>query len=281
MELMPKNASLIVALVLCGGLTAPARAADDPVSRSPECCQRENAQIARWQQNADRLYARFKPREAAGELQKVLTLDPANFAALIKLARAYIDIGDHIAENGSDSKERKMKEYIKAEDYARRAVKVDPSSTWGHFWVAASLGNIAMVSPVEKQLDLAGDIRDAVEESIACDPQNGLAYHIYGVWHRKLAELSQGQRILAGVFYGRSPPSGSLQKSIEYLKKAVELNPTVILSRLELARSYIAVRDFADARALLNSVPALPIQFSDDAKHKEESAQLLQQIQDS
>ena len=281
MALMQKTASLILVLVLCGGLTPTARAADGPGGRSAECCQRENPQIARWQQNADRLYARFKAREAAGELHKVLEIDGDNFPALIKLARAYIDIGDHIVENGSDSKERKMKEYVKAEDYARRAVKVNPSSTWGYFWVAASLGNIAVVSPVEKQLDLAGEIRDAVEESIARDPQNGAAYHIYGVWHRKLAELGQGKRILAGVFYGRSPPTGSLQQSIEYLKKAVALNPTAIISRLELARSYIAVEDFADARAMLKSVPALPIQFSDDAKHKEESAQLLQQIKDS
>src|SRR4029078_3383837 len=142
------------------------------------------------------------------------------------------------------------------------------SSTWGHFWVAAALGNIAMVSPVEKQVDLAGEIRDAVEESIARDPQNGLAYHIYGVWHRKLAALGQGRRILAGVFYGRSPPRGRLQKSVENLRKPVALNPTVILSRLELARSYVAVQDFPDARAMLKSIPALPIQFSDDAKHR-------------
>lgn len=281
MELVQKTASLILVLVLFGGFMPTARAADGPERRTAECCERENAQIAGWQQNADRLYARFKPREAAGELHRVLEIAPDNFAALIKLARAYIDIGDHIAEDGSDSKERKMEEYAKAEDYARRAVKVDPGSTWGHFWVAASLGNIAMISPVEKQLDLADEIRDAVEESIARDPQNGLAYHIYGVWHRKLAELGQGKRILAGMFYGRSPPSGSLQKSIEYLKKAVALNPTVILSRLELARSYIAIQDFADARAMLQSVAELPIQFSDDAKHKKESAQLLQQIKGS
>jgi tetratricopeptide (TPR) repeat protein len=276
---MQKTAKLILSLVLFNGFMPAARAAES--DRKAECCERDNPRIARWQQNADRLYALFKPREAAGELQKVLQIDGENFAALIKLARAYIDIGDHIAENANHSKEQKINEYSKAEDYARRAVKVDPSSTWGYFWVAASLGNIAMVSSVEKQLDLAGEIRDAIEESIARDPQNGLAYHIYGVWHRKLAELGQGRRILAGVFYGRSPPSGSLQKSIEYLKKAVALNPTVILSRLELARSYIAVQDFADARAMLKSIPALPIQFSDDAKHKEESAQLLQEIKDS
>lgn len=278
---MQKTAGLILSLVLFNGFMPAAHAADAAEDRKAECCQRDNPQIARWQQNADRLYALFKPREAAGELHKVLQIDGENFAALIKLARAYIDIGDGVAENANDSKERKIKEYSKAEDYARRAVKVDPSSTWGYFWVAASLGNIAMVSSVEKQLDLAGEIRDAIEKSIARDPQNGLAYHIYGVWHRKLAELGQGRRILAGVFYGRSPPSGSLQKSIEYLKKAVALNPTVILSRLELARSYIAVQDFADARAMLKSIPALPIQFSDDAKHKDESAQLLQEIKDS
>ena len=32
---------------------------------------------------------------------------------------------------------------------------------------------------------------------------------------------------------------------------------------------------------MLKSIPALPIQFSDDTKHKEESAQLLQEIKDS
>jgi len=53
------------------------------------------------------------------------------------------------------------------------------------------------------------------------------------------------------------------------------------LSRLELARSYVAVQDFPDARAMLKSIPALPIQFSDDPKHKEESAELLQEIKDS
>jgi tetratricopeptide (TPR) repeat protein len=268
MARMQKTVGLILLLVLFDGFMSAARAADAEERRA-ECCQRDNPQIAQWQQNADRLYARFRAREAAGELHKVLQIDGENFEALIKLARAYIDIGDHIAENGIDSKERKMKEYSKAEDYARRAVKVDPSSTWGYFWVAASLGNIAMVSSVEKQLDLAGEIRDAIEESIARDPHNGLAYHIYGVWHRKLAALGQGRRILAG---------GSLQKSIEYLRKAVALNPTVILSRLELARSYIAVQDFPDARAMLKAILALPIQFSDDAKHKEESAQLLQEI---
>jgi tetratricopeptide (TPR) repeat protein len=250
-----------------------------PVEDGQACCKHDQ-EIARWHKNADRLYAQFKAREAAAELQKILEVDPVNFEALIKMARAYVDIGDMISENGGDWKERKLKEYATAEDYARRAVKVNANSTWGHFWVAAALGNTAIVSPVARQLELAGEIRAALERAIALDPKNGLAYHAYGVWHRKVAEIGSASRVLAPVFYGQSVPAGSLDKSIEYLKKAVDLNPTIIVSRLELARSHAAKAEYEPARALLQSIPGLPIRFSDDAKHKKQAAQLLAEIKD-
>jgi tetratricopeptide (TPR) repeat protein len=283
MTLLDKFLHMLRAVALLVAVTVTAGAADAPKLEDPKhgCCRHDGAEIMRWHKNADRLYGQFKPREAAGELQKILEVDGSNFEALIKMARAYVDIGDQIPENGTDWKERKLKEYSIAEDYARKAVRVDPNSTWGYLWIAASTGNIAMVSAVSKQVDLADEIRDAVEKALALDPKNGLAYHIYGVWHRKLAEIGKGSRMLAGALYGRSVPNGSLDRSIEYLKKAVVLNPTLIVSRLELARSYIAGEEWAQARAMLKSIPDLPIQFSDDAKHKEKAAQLLDEIKDS
>lgn len=270
-----------LALVTLGVILIGAPAAAQSAEARPDCCRHGETEVTRWLKSADRWYAQFKPREALGDLQKILQVDPDHFEALIKTARAYIDIGDQIAENGDDWKERKLKEYSAAERYARRAVQVDGHSTWGHFWVAAAVGNIAMVSPIAKQLDLAGEIRDEVEKAIALDRKNGSAYHIYGVWHRKIAEIGATSRMFANVLYGRSVPSGSLEKSIEYLQKAVELNPTVIISRLELARSYIATGAWAPARTMLRSIPDLPNQFSDDAKHKEKAAQLLAEIKDS
>jgi tetratricopeptide (TPR) repeat protein len=244
------------------------------------CCRNDGADIARLHKIAERLYTQFKPKEAVAEWQKIIRLDGRNFEALVKLARAHIDIGDQILEDGPDSKDRKIKEYAVAEDYARKAVKVDPHSTWGHFWVAAAAGNIAMVSPVSKQVELSGEIRDQVEKAIALDPSNGSAYHIYGLWHRKMAEIGRASRAVASVLYGRSLPSGSFEKSIDYFKKAVALNPTVIISRLELARSHVAKEEWEPARALLRSIPAMAIQFSDDAKHKQEAEQLLEEIKD-
>jgi Tfp pilus assembly protein PilF len=243
------------------------------------CC-RHDADIARWHKSADRLYAQFRPREAIRELQKILDIDARNFEALVKMARAHIDVGDMIPENSVNWRERKLKEYAVAEDYARRAVKIDPHSTWGHFWIAAALGNSAIVSPVARQLDLANEIRSEIEKAISLDPQNGLAYHAYGVWHRKVSEIGSASRVFASVLYGRSVPAGSLEKSVEYLRKAVELNPAIIVSRLELARTHIAREEWEPARALLRSIPELPVQFSDDSKHKKQAARLLAEIND-
>jgi len=261
---------------------APTLAADIPAGdeSKPGCCRREGADIAQLHRSADRLYGQFKPKEAVAELLKILHADSNNFEALVKLARAHIDIGDLMPETDADWQERKLKEYMVAQDYARKALRVDPNSTCSHFWIAAAVGSIAVVSPVSKQVDLSTEIRDAVEKSIALDPQNGSAYHVYGVWHRKVAEIGGASRMFASMLYGKSLPKGSLEKSIEFLKKAVALNPTVIVSRLELARSHAATSDWQAARAMLQSIAPLPVQFSDDAKHKKNAAQLLDEIKD-
>ena len=243
-------------------------------------CVNDGSPISLSLQKADELYASFKTKEARSELLRVLAWDPQNAEALSKMARVYIEFADLIPESSPDWQAKRMVEYRTAEDYARKSVKADPNSTWGHFYVAASLGSVAALSPVAKQIDLAGEIREAIEKAIALDPQNGFAYHVYGIWHRKMAEIGKTERLFAAVLYGRSVPKGSLDQSIDYLRKAVALDPTVIASRLELAKSYVAVENWTLARKFLVSVRGLPIQFSDDAKHKQKAEQLLEEIKE-
>jgi tetratricopeptide (TPR) repeat protein len=183
-----------------------------------------------------------------------------------------------IPESAPDWKERRLKDYQTAEDYARRAIKANPNSTWGHFYLGASLGLTAVVSPIARQVELAEEIRLALEKSLALDANNGFAYHAYGVWHRKIAEIGKMSRVFASVLYGRSLPQGSMEKSVEYLKKAIALNPTVIVSRLELANTYMAMEDFPAARTMLSSIRSLPVKFSDDAKHKQKAQELLEEV---
>lgn len=241
-------------------------------------CNNDGSEVSQLLQKADALYASFKTKEALNELLKVLQLDPQNHEALSKVSRIYIDFGDMIPESGPDWQEKKLKQYFIAEEYARKAVKADPNGTWGHFYMAASLGKIALQSPVRKQIDLAIEIRFEVEKAIALDPQNGYAYHIYGVWHRKMTEIGKMSRILASVVLWRSVPRGSLEKSVEYLNKAISLNPAVISHHLELAKTYVAMGNWQLARSALKTAQELPLQFSDDPLNKREGQQLLQEI---
>ncbi|MGH7771654.1 MAG: tetratricopeptide repeat protein [Candidatus Binatia bacterium] len=231
-------------------------------------------------QKADALYATFKAKEALRELLKVLQMDPQNHEALAKLSRIHIDLGDMVPESGADWQERRLKQYLTAEEFARKAVKADPKGTWGHFYVAASLGKVALQSPITKQIDLSQEIQENAEKAITLDPQNGYAYHIYGVWHRKMAEIGQMSRTFASLVLWRSIPEGSMEKSVEYLKRAISLNPKVISHHLELARTYVAMGQWQLARSSLKSVQELPIQFSDDPIHKKKAQELLQEIKD-
>jgi tetratricopeptide (TPR) repeat protein len=276
---MQRSGLILFLLVLQSNVFSAAGFASAEESRTV-CCKSQPA-IAQLHKNADHLYSQFKTREAADEWLKILQIDPRDFEATTKLSRAHLDFGDMIPESSPEWREKRLKEYRKAEEYARQAIALDPNSTWGHFYVAAALGDIALVSTIAKQIDLAGEIRSSLEKAIALDPKNGFAYHVYGIWHRKMAEIGKTSRLVASVIYGRSPPSGNLEKSIEYLKTAVALNPDVIVSRIELAKSYIAAEDWSMARSSLIPIRQLPIQFSDDAKHKQRAEQLLEQIKDN
>src|SRR4029077_7705464 len=132
--------------------------------------------------------------------------------AHVKLARAHIDIGDMASDAGAEAQENRLKEYRAGEEDARKAIRLNANSTWGPFWMAVAVGNVAVNSPVAKQVELAGEIRNFIEKAISLDPQNGFAYHAYGVWHRKMAEIGKMSRMFASVLYGRSLPNGSLEQ---------------------------------------------------------------------
>ena len=278
-----KRRSIVLSVLVSCALTLVADARGQAAQREmgrigcPRC-RNDGSEVSRLLQQADELYTGFKTKAALKALLRVLELDPDNPEALSKIARVYVDFGDNIPETESNWQDKRLQQYRIAEDYARKAVKVDPNGTWGHFYVATSLGKMAVHSSVSQQIDLAEEIRTEVEKAIACDPQNGFAYHVYGVWHRRMAEIGKTSRLLASALLWRSIPKGSMETSVEYLKKAISLNSTVISHHLELAKTYISLGKWELPRASLKSSLAQPVQFSDDPVNKKEAEQLLHEV---
>ena len=271
---------LLVTLLLAGvGLAARhGSASGEPAAAENGTARKMGGEVAATVARAAALYGQFRSSEALVEFKKALALAPDDPEVLVWTARTYVDVGDMIPETAADWQERRLENYRAAERYARQAVKADPKSTWPHFFLAVALGKLAEFSGIKQQIALAQEIRKATDKALALDPDNGFAYHVLGVWHRRMAEINQTKRLLAQLLLLGSVPEGRLDDSVRYLKKALEYNPDVINHHLELARTYQALDKPELARQHLKTVAELPIRFSDDGIHKRKALQLLQDI---
>lgn len=261
--------------LLLAGVSLPVR---QSAASENGATRKKDGEVAETVARAAALYGQFKSSEALVELKKALALAPDDPEVLVWTARTYVDVGDMISETGADWQKRRLENYRAAERYARQAVHADPKSTWPHFFLAVALGKVAEFSSIKQQIALAQDIRKATDTALALDPDNGFAYHVLGVWHRRMAEINRTERLLAQLLFLGSVPAGRLDDSVRYLKKALEYNPDIINHHLELARTYRALDKPKLARQHLETVTELPIRFSDDEIHKRKALQLLQDI---
>lgn len=218
----------------------------------------------------DEAYARFDDAQALEAYRLAVEADPTNYEALWKLTRACIDVADHITKEEPNWEERQKKLYKEAEAFGRRAVRANPDDTWGHFFLSAALGKYALMLGKKQQVEMSKTVKAEIEKAIELDGTNDLAYHALGRWHRRMAEIGGAQRFFGSMLYG-SIPKGTFEESEKYLKKAVELRPDYTNHRLELGRTYLAMKKYDLARQEFEKVLELPIISSKCEDYKKEA----------
>lgn len=211
----------------------------------------------------DEAYARFDDQQALEHYQEALKLEPQNYEALWKSARADVDVADVITGTDKDAKQRRMKLYTDGTNYALKAVAVNPNDTWGHFQTAAALGKKLLMLGKKEQIDGSKQIKAEIDKAIALDPNNDLAYHALGRWHRRMAEIGGMSRFFGGMIYG-SIPKGSFEESEKNLKKAVDLKPDYVNHHLELGLTYVSLKKYDQAAQEFHEAINLPKTTSKD-----------------
>jgi len=218
----------------------------------------------------DEYYAQFDDKKALEEYLLAVNIEPKNYEALWKTARAYFDVSDLIAPTEKDSRDSQIKMYRDAEKYARLAIQENPNDTWGHFYRSAAMGKRALLLSKKEQVVLSKAIKSEIEKAIELDNNNDLAYHALGRWHRRMAEIGGMKRFFGGILYGEIP-KGTFEESEKYLKKAVELRPDYVNHHLELGNTYLALKKYDLAEQEFAKCAELPISTSKDQIYKEEA----------
>ncbi|MDZ7269509.1 MAG: hypothetical protein ONB48_19000 [candidate division KSB1 bacterium] len=241
-----------------------------------ECTAQEDG-VERALAQGNEAYAAFDNNGALQHFRTALQMDPNNYEALWKAARACADVGKTFEER--DRKQAKQL-YWQGDSLARLAVKLHPDSAESHFALALCVGRVALFEGGKTKIRLSREVRKEAERTLALNPRHDGAYHILGRWHYNIATLDWLMKAAARVVYGGVPPGASLEEAAKMFAQAVALDGHKPVHRLEYGRTLIKLERYREAREQLQACLTLPRVQWDDPQHQAEAGQLLREIRD-
>ncbi|AHG90255.1 hypothetical protein J421_2718 [Gemmatirosa kalamazoonensis] len=239
-----------------------------------------HASVARAQSVAEHIAAGDRDRDtnpasALAHFDAALAAEPNNFDALIKAADAAVEAGQ-LSTNDRDARTAM---YHRAEQYARRAVQVSPDSAEGHFQLARAVGRNAQTMGARDKVKYAGEVRAQALEALRLNPRHDGALHVMGVWNAEVMRISGIERFMAKNFLGgKIFNSASWNDAQRYLEEAVQIAPTRLTHRIDLAEVYADRGDKAKAREQIDYILRAPITESSDPAFKREASALMAKL---
>jgi len=177
-----------------------------------------------------------------------------------KISRILYYIGEH-AEN----KKEKKNTFSQGVYYAEKAIQLEPEKPDGYYWRGVNNGKYGETRGVLKSLFLVKPIKSDMNKVIELNPsyEDGGAYRVLGRVYFELPGFA----------------GGSKEKSLEFLKKSIEIGPNDANTRLFLGETLLAMDEIEKARKELEFVLSLdddPCWKSDVASAKKSAKELLQ-----
>jgi len=216
----------------------------------------------------------FDNQKALDMFNQALSLSRNNYDVLWRLSRTYVDIGEHLPANTDAESQKQLEFYEKSLDFAEQAVTMNPNGAMGYTRRAIAEGRIALFKGPFKAPGLVKQTKADCEKAISLDPNGAAAYYVLGRAHAKVMEKSGIIRWAAGLNWA------SMDDAIKNYEKSIQLRPDFIMYRLDCARAYVEVKEYAKAREQLTTIATLPKKDEDDDTFRKDATELLNEIKD-
>lgn len=204
--------------------------------------------------------------------EEVLEMDPEHFEALWNASIMHAREG-YRKEDESDQEEW----FQKAVDLAEKAVEYHPEKGHSHYALAVAKGRLSVLKGTRDRISVAHEIRDHLQKASEYEPEFAPIWHLWGVWHSDVANISSAERAAASLI-SEGIPDADNETAEEYLKKAIELDSEHILFRLDLARHYLEIGEAEKAKETLQKLLDLEPQTKDDPGKLNEAKELLEDL---
>lgn len=204
--------------------------------------------------------------------QEVLQMDEVNLEALWNSAVLHAKIGHR-----KESEKEKRQHYEKALELAETAKKHHGDKGYSYYAYAVALGRMTNIMGTSDRIEASHDVKANIQKATEMMPDFAPAWHLFGVWHSDVANVSAAVKAAAGLF-SKGLPDASNQKAEEYLEKAVTMDKEKILFHLDLAKHLLKVDKRDRARTVLEKIVRTEPKMKDDPAYKKEAEELLSSL---
>jgi tetratricopeptide (TPR) repeat protein len=210
---------------------------------------------------ADSLYFAGDP-VAALSVRADSTSTPAERAALEwRATRALIAMG----MMQPDGKERRAL-YDDALIHARHARSLAPDNIEARYWLAAAAGRRTHRTDPIYSARLGRELYEQAMAILAVDSTHAGAHHALGMLHAEVLRVPKLLRIVAGRTITNGLPRANEKEAERHLRRAVELEPTMMIYLVDLANFYIRRGRAREAEDLARRIATTPSRHPMDDK---------------
>ncbi|MGN8225788.1 tetratricopeptide repeat protein [Gracilimonas sp. BCB1] len=213
-------------------------------------------------------------QQALAAYLDVLKAEPNNFEALWHTSLIYARVGYRY-----DSEKEMMENYQKALTYAEKTLELYPNKGYSHFVYAVANGRISDLSDSQTRIKKSYIVKKHAEKAVELLPEYAPAWHLLGLWHSKIANVGSARQFAAGLFSNGLPEGASNQKAVEYMQKAMRLQPEQALRyKLDLARHYERAGENSKAIQTLKDIVQITPRNDIDRWNLERARELLDKL---
>ncbi len=231
-----------------------------------------DSEISKQLESADDLHMSGEEQESLKTYEEVLAKDPDNITALWNSSVLHAKIGYR-----KESEEEMRPHFKTAVDLAEKAVNSHPDNGYAYYAMAVAMGRMTEVMGPGDKINASRKVKQNVDKATDLIPDFAPVWHLYGVWHSDVANMSGALKAAAGLF-SSGIPDASNEKAEEYLKKAISMDKDNILFHLDLAKHYLKVDQPEKAKPLLEEIITIEPQMKDDPKYINEAKELLENV---
>lgn len=189
----------------------------------------------------------FSRRYDIGQAKKAITLyekilagDPEPEEYLVKLSYAYYWLGNRL-ELEAKSKKARLEAYLKSIEAAREAVRVNPESLGGNYWLVISQGRYTQVHGILGGTFSLGDNIRGMQVVTSKNPN----YYFGGVdryWGRVVFEIPKIVQKVVDFKY---------EDALYLFQRSLAIEPKFFTTRLYMAETYLKLGKKKQAREQL------------------------------